>query len=182
MSENLFSRRYPGEIAAELFCSCLWEDIIPSGAAHKAAYYLFQELVEQIGIRDAQRAFLHFGNGPSPRQLKQFKNKLLLDRLDMMKGGPNVQQLAEQIAQENAEFNKALPPERNSEAQPTNQMSIDKHIRRLVDQRKAHRARTAARRLVAQGQTTQPLRKKKTARKTRPASKQLRPKSKGMRG
>jgi hypothetical protein len=49
MSENLFPCRDPAEIAAELFRSCQWEvagDV--RGAAHKAAYYLFQELIEHL--------------------------------------------------------------------------------------------------------------------------------------
>src|SRR5258708_39636135 len=50
MNENLFPRRDPAEIAAELFRSCAWEEAgDPFSAAHKAAYYLFQEMIERIG-------------------------------------------------------------------------------------------------------------------------------------
>src|SRR5260221_2899249 len=50
MTENLWPRRYPAEIAAELFRSCQWEEAGDlHGSAHKAAYYLFQELIERMG-------------------------------------------------------------------------------------------------------------------------------------
>ncbi len=50
MNEKLFPRRDPAEIAAELFRSCAWEEAgDPFSAAHKAAYYLFQEMIERIG-------------------------------------------------------------------------------------------------------------------------------------
>jgi hypothetical protein len=49
MSENLFPCRDPAEIAAELFRSCLWEMKEAPDAADKAVYYLFQELITQLG-------------------------------------------------------------------------------------------------------------------------------------
>jgi hypothetical protein len=64
MSEKLFPRRSPAEIAAELCRSCAWEEAgDPFGTAHKAAYYLFQELIERIGVDAARRILMHFGKG-----------------------------------------------------------------------------------------------------------------------
>src|ERR1035437_9452745 len=49
MSENLWPCKPPGEAAAELFHSCLWEMKEPTDAADKAAYYLFRELIQRLG-------------------------------------------------------------------------------------------------------------------------------------
>jgi hypothetical protein len=60
MSESLFPRRYPAEIAAELFRSCQWEEAgDPFGSAHKAAYCLFQELIQRMGAEHPRARELH---------------------------------------------------------------------------------------------------------------------------
>jgi hypothetical protein len=161
-------------------------------AAKSKALDLFSEICESIGFAKARRVFAQLGNPLTPKPRKQINDLGLLDRLDMMvktdKDGksirgsdgllvfePNVQRLAQQIAAENAELNKALPRER---WQPTNQASIDKHIRRLVDRREARRA---ARKLAAEGQSTSPP-KEKTARKRTLAPKRRTPKRQETRG
>jgi hypothetical protein len=179
MSENLWPSRPPKESAAELLRACRWEVAGDAGeGGYKAAYYLFQELRSHLEIDQARRIFLHFGNPPSPRQIKQFKNGWLLDRLHSMKGGPKIQPFAQQIAAENVEFNKTVPRE---QWRPINPASIEKQIRRLNDQRNARRANAAARRLAAEGRSPQPLRKKKLARKAMPKPKHSTPKRKATR-
>jgi hypothetical protein len=176
MSENLFPRRPPAEIVAELFRSCAWEEAgDPSGAAHKAADWLFSELIERIGVDDARKIFLHVIDELSDHAEKH-ETDMLLFRLNMMrdkktgKRKANVQALARIIAAENDAFNKS--PERNgAPARSTNQPSIEKQIIRVRNANGAHWS-------AAQGQSPQPRKKKKTAKKTPLTSKQHQPKRK----
>ena len=49
MSKKPLPRRDPAEIASELFRSCQWEEAEDvARAAHKAAYYIFHELIERL--------------------------------------------------------------------------------------------------------------------------------------
>jgi hypothetical protein len=117
--------RNPAEIAAELFNSCSFQiQGDPIGAADRAAYYLFQELIVRLGvdqkrhrelvdnitnddrseldlgINRARRALQRYARPLSRRRLNRLKDVSLLDRLDMMPGGPNIHELARQIARE----------------------------------------------------------------------------------
>jgi hypothetical protein len=56
MSKKLLPRRDSAEIASELFRSCQWEvagDV--ARAAHKAAYYIFHELIKRLGVDHKRR-------------------------------------------------------------------------------------------------------------------------------
>jgi hypothetical protein len=56
MSKKLLPRRDPAEIASELFRSCQWEEAGDvARAAHKAAYYIFHELIERLGVDHKRR-------------------------------------------------------------------------------------------------------------------------------
>jgi hypothetical protein len=129
-----FREKYPGEAAADLVASCLYEELFPTGAAEKAAYYLFDNIREQLGVEEARRIFLKFGKDPSPTKLKKIKNAGVLDRYDMMKPRPNIAELARQMFAEN----QALPSGQRS---TTTLTSIEKHITRLKDEREKRRSK-----------------------------------------
>jgi hypothetical protein len=137
MSKNLFPRRDPAEIAAELFRSCAWEEAgDPFGAAHKAAYYLSQELDERIGVDRAKYVFRHFGELPSTTNLNERKNYAVLDRLDMMtdENGtpcPVALRLAKRLAKEN----EALPLAERKGPGGVDVPALAKHIQNLVKKR-----------------------------------------------
>jgi len=146
-----FPYRAPQEIAAELFKSCSMEESgNRSAAAEKAVYYLFQELVSQlgidherrrkliegdnnastraelnIGIDRARRALQRYARPLTRRRLNRLKDFSLIDRLDRMAGGPNIHELARQIARET----KATPTETEIE-------TIERHIQKLNAKRK----------------------------------------------
>jgi len=176
MSENLWPSGNPKENAAQLYRSCAWEVAgDPGEGAYKAAYWLFSELIERIGVNDAQETFLHVIDELSDIT-KNHDKSMLLFRLNMMrdkktgKRKPNNQQLAREIAAENDAFNKS--PKRNGAPErPTNQSSIEQQIKRL---KKAKDVR----RLATQGPSPQPRKKRKTARKIAYAGKPHQPKRK----
>jgi hypothetical protein len=146
-----FPRRTPHEIAAELFKSCSWEEAgNPIAAADKAAYYLFQEFIVRlgvdhdrrreliddvnnanaraeldIGINRARRVLQRYARPLTRRRLNHLKDRSLIDRLDMMPGGPNVHELARQIASET----KTAPTETEIE-------TIERRIQKLNAKRK----------------------------------------------
>jgi hypothetical protein len=137
-------RRPPHEIVKELFESCTWEEAgDPGGTAFKMAYYIFTESVAHVGIDRTRSAFLHFGKPPNKALMKNIQREGLLRRYHMMKPKPNVDQLAEQIADEN----KKLPREERSGPRGSiNVSSIAKHLRRLIKQRNKERQQAAERR------------------------------------
>jgi hypothetical protein len=137
MSENLFPRRLPAEIAAELFRSCEWEEAgEPFGAAHKSSYYLFQELIERLGLDRAKYIFRQFGKLPSTSDLNDWKNHAVLARLDMMtdengRPCPIALRLAKQLAKEN----EALPLEDRKGPGGVEVTALARHIQNLVKKR-----------------------------------------------
>jgi hypothetical protein len=109
--------------------------IDPTDAATNAALHLFKEIYRQIGIVEARRIFLEFGEGPflfgkdqSPKKLKKIKKAEVLDRYYTMKPRPNKAELARQLFAEN----QALPKGQRS---ITTLTSIEKRITRLIDER-----------------------------------------------
>lgn len=140
MSENLFPRRDPAEIAAELFRSCAWEEAGSSnGAAYKAAYYLFQELIERGGTDRALWAFRHFGKWPTQTDANNRENYALLTRFDRGEWDQKAHawcpismlKLATIVAKEN----EALPVEKKKGAGGTNSHALAKHIENQVKKR-----------------------------------------------
>lgn len=97
-----------------------------------AAYLIFSEIKTRHGLAEARRIFRLWGPDPSPRRVAQVGNLGLLDRLDMMKPGPNVQRLARELAVEN----KALPRAKQRGAGGTDPMRLERQIRRQVLLRK----------------------------------------------
>jgi hypothetical protein len=142
MSEALFPRRYPGEIAKEFFHSCAWEEAgDPGGAAYKAAYYLFSELTERMGVDGARLVFAHFAKRPPKKLVRQIADSELLGRYYLMEK-PNVQKLAEQLAEEN----KKLPREkRKGPRGSTRSPTIDKYLRRLIKRNNQRRSQADGR-------------------------------------
>src|SRR5215475_1250969 len=101
------------------------------GGAEDLACNLFRDIEGRHGRTEARRIFRKFVSPPGARRLNQIKNESLLDRLDRM-NPPNVQKLAERLAEEN----KALPPEqRHGPRGSINPTTLEKHIRRLRDKR-----------------------------------------------
>lgn len=134
-----FPHRDPSTITKELFESCAWQEAgLPDGAAYKAAYYLFSELDERVGINRARWLFRHFGRPPSQRRLNEIKNYALLDRLDGMKDkktglpSPNILKLANELAK----ANQTLPVSERRSAGSTDVHALEKHIRDIVKKRK----------------------------------------------
>jgi hypothetical protein len=108
------------------------EGIDTFGGAERLAYGLFNRIEKYHGRAEARRIFLKFGSPPSARRLGYIKNQALLDRLEMMKPEPNVQRLAQELAEQN----KAFPREqRHGPRGSTNPITLEKHIRRLRDNR-----------------------------------------------
>jgi hypothetical protein len=132
MSERLFPGANPKTLAAELLSACRLEMADDKGdSAHKAAYWLFQQVKAYAGLTAARAAFVHFGRPPTTRRRNEFKNYGLLDRLDMMKPKPVVLQLAKQLAKENA----LLPRSEQRGAGSTDVHALEKHIRDIVKKR-----------------------------------------------
>jgi hypothetical protein len=108
------------------------EGIHTFGGAERLAYELYNKIEKYHGRAEARRIFLKFGSPPSARRLGYIKNQALLDRLEMMKPEPNVQRLAQELAEQN----KAFPREqRHGPRGSTNPITLEKHIRRLRDNR-----------------------------------------------
>lgn len=98
-----------------------------------AAYLLFREIEKLHGRAEARRILTKYGSPPSARRTARIKNLGLLDRYDMMKPKPNVQKLARELTEENRE----LPQEQRHGPRGTiNQATLEKHIRRLLDERR----------------------------------------------
>jgi hypothetical protein len=104
------------------------------GCEH-AAYLLFTEIYTRHGIVEARRIFMKFGAEPTRTRLRLITNLALLDRYDMMKPRPNVERLAKQVAEQN----KKLPREQQRGAGGTDWKNLDKHIRRMLDERDERR-------------------------------------------
>jgi hypothetical protein len=164
MSKPFWRRMPPKEAAAELFRSCLWQMKEPTDAANKAAYYLFSELMRQLGedhprhrelmkqitanpdapnvgalqtelqlgiiklgSRRAKHIFQRFGSPLSKRRLQEIASMGIIDRLDIMKGGPNVKELARRIARE-----------RYSNPTPQQIETVERQIQKLNRKRNAN--------------------------------------------
>jgi hypothetical protein len=96
-----------------------------------AALAFFCAIEKHVGLEEAYRIFSKFGTPPSDRKRALIKNLALLDLYDTM-DKPNVQRLAWQLAAEN----KTLPPEeRWGPRGTTSPVTLDKHIRRLLEER-----------------------------------------------
>jgi hypothetical protein len=105
-------------------------DTIP-GAKH-AAQLLFSLIAEHHGKEEAYRILAKFGAPPSASRMGKIKNLGLLDMYDLMRPKPNVQQLAFRLAAEN----KKLPRAEQRGTGSTNVMTLDRHIRRLLRERR----------------------------------------------
>jgi len=98
------------------------------------AQQLFALITARHGEQIARRIFAKWGTSPSKRRVQHVENMGLLDRLDRMKPGPNVQQLARQIAEEN----KKLPKSQRRGAGGINPKALEKQITRVRDLRTEH--------------------------------------------
>jgi hypothetical protein len=136
--DNLWPNKPPKESIAELLRACRWEvagDQFEGG--YKAADYLFEELIERLGVDLARSIFRRVAD--EMVDIVDEQNSIaLLTRYYLWrdkktgKRKPNVQQLAQQIVAEHDAFNKS--PERNGAPQrQTNQSTIEKQITRLRD-------------------------------------------------
>jgi hypothetical protein len=100
-----------------------------------AAAELFHELWTRHGEAEARRIFAEIGRPSTAKMLAEIKNFKLLFLHDNMEPKPNVQKLARQLAKEN----EALPEEdRHGPRGTTDPQTLDKHIRRLIRERRAH--------------------------------------------
>ena len=103
-----------------------------------AASKLFHEIWTRHGEAEARRIFAAICE-PTPRKmLAEIKNFKLLDLYDSMvddnmKPDPNVQKLALLLAKENEKLPRA---DRHGPRGTTNPQTLDKHIRRLLAERK----------------------------------------------
>jgi hypothetical protein len=100
------------------------------------AHLLFMLIREHHGEQCARRIFAMWGKPPSPRQRRRNANFGLLIEFDMMQG-PNVQQLARKLAEEN----KALPRGQQNGAGCTDPVELAQQIRRQIRTRKKAMAR-----------------------------------------
>jgi hypothetical protein len=107
-------------------------DTIP-GAEH-AAYLLFQLIASHHGKDEAYRILNKLGTPPSRARLAKINNLGLLDLYDFMRPKPNVQQLAWRLGSENAKLPQS---QRLGPRGTTNPMTMDKHLRRLIRERRA---------------------------------------------
>jgi hypothetical protein len=105
-------------------------DTIPG--AEYAAYLLFRLIEKHHGKAAAYRILTKFGTPPSAALINRIKNLSLLDRYDMMRPEPNVQRLARQLASENERLARE---DRWGPRGTTNPLTLDKHIRRLLQGR-----------------------------------------------
>jgi hypothetical protein len=106
--------------------------IDPRDAARNAASFLFDEIETKLGRPAARRIFARLGTEPSASKLAMFKNHQLLVRLDTMKPKPNIKKLARDLAKEN----KEIPREQQRGSGSTNADTLERHIRKLVAERK----------------------------------------------
>ncbi|MCP2125801.1 hypothetical protein [Bradyrhizobium ottawaense] len=122
----------PQDAVHELLQSCAFEEAghVPS-AAYKAAYYLFRDITERIGVEEARAIFMHYAEPPSAEARKHWRHKGLLWRFDQMPK-PNVRQFVKMIAAENAK----LPREARHGPWGTDEGNLDKLMRRLIAARK----------------------------------------------
>jgi len=97
-----------------------------------AAAKLFQEMEKEIGLADARRIFKEIAGPPTPKQRAGWKNLELITRYDCMEQ-PDVPQLARKLAEENRNLPREL---RHGPTGSTESAVLDKHIRRLLDERK----------------------------------------------
>jgi hypothetical protein len=68
--------------------------------AKRKALTLFLEIRQVLGDEKARRVFAIWGAPPTASRLNEIENISVIDRLDMMPGGPNVKDLARQMAGE----------------------------------------------------------------------------------
>jgi hypothetical protein len=127
-------RRQPlRDTVHELIEGCAFEEAghVPS-AALKAAYYLFRDITERIGVDQAREIFAHYAQPPGAEALKKWRHESLLWRYDQMRPRPNVKQFVKMIVEENAKL-----PRREQHgpwgADPDN---LDKLMRRLIGARR----------------------------------------------
>jgi hypothetical protein len=127
-----FPHRDPSAIAKEFFESCAWQEAgDPGGAAYKASYHLFSELIERVSINRARWIFRHFARVPTKKRVNQIRNDVLLSQLDLMKPKPVILQLAKRLAKEN----EALPLEERKGPGGVDVPALAKHIENLVKKR-----------------------------------------------
>jgi len=93
--------------------------------AKRKASNLFLEIREVLGDERARRVFAIWGTPPTASRLNEIENKSVIDRLDMMPGGPNVKELARQMAGE-----QHVNPTADETA------AVERQIRRLNAKRK----------------------------------------------
>jgi hypothetical protein len=109
------------------------ETIADVHGAQRAALELFLVLMRHHGEPAARQIFARWGEPPTKASMAEIKNYGLLDRLDMMRPRPNVQQLARKIAQENQ---GRAAGERIGPRGSTDPAAIERHLRLWVAKRR----------------------------------------------
>jgi hypothetical protein len=110
-----------------------------------AAAKLFHEIKTEIGQEDARRIFKEIAGPPTKKQRAGWKNMELVTRYDCMER-PSVRRLARELAEEN----RNLPREqRHGPTGSTEPAILDKHIRRLLANRRSKQGRQVKARPVA---------------------------------
>ncbi|MCW2218319.1 hypothetical protein M2232_001851 [Bradyrhizobium japonicum] len=103
-------------------------------ACEAAASALFKEISAKFGQDKAQEIFRLVSSNLSDDEVREFKNLAILRRYDGM-SEPNVAELARQLVAENEAAVKEGRPAPNGPRGSTNLMTMDKHIRNIIDWR-----------------------------------------------
>ena len=111
-----------------------------------AAAKLFHEVQTEIGLGDARRIFKEIAGPPTKKQRAGWKNMELVMRYDCMMTRPSVKRLARELAEENRNLPREL---RHGPTGSTEPAILDKHIRRLLANRRSKQGRQVKARPVA---------------------------------
>jgi hypothetical protein len=97
----------------------------PFDWAKTKAGKLFCEIREVLGDEGARQVFRDLGTPPAASKLKRARNQGILLRLKRMPGGPNVKQLAREIAQE--KYSKPTLQQIETEERQIQRLNARKH-------------------------------------------------------
>lgn len=102
-----------------------------------AAYALFKEAEQKFGAGEARRIFSYVSSELSDNEVRELKNLALLRSVAELEatGALNVAELARQLVAENERAVRAGNPAPNGPRGTTNLMTMDKHLRTLIEQR-----------------------------------------------
>lgn len=98
------------------------------------AHHLFKDIEKKFGRERAREIFEFVSSDLSDDEVRELKNLAILHRVDSMQP-LNVAELARQLVAENAEALQKGEPAPNGPRGSTNLMTMDKHIRNLIEWR-----------------------------------------------